>query len=213
MIVVVSGLPRSGTSLMMQMLEAGGMPLLADGTRQPDPDNPKGYYEFEPAKRLKHDASWLDAAEGRAVKLVSSLLFDLPLDRRYRVILMTRDLDEVLASQRDMLRRRGAEANGPEDAQMRVHFTRHLAKVRRFLAAAGNIDTLECDYRELLAAPAQMAARVAEFVGTGLAADRMAAAVDPLLHRHRAGAAADMRASRVAEGQAPDASQKGNCGP
>ena len=104
MIVVVSGLPRSGTSLMMQMLQAGGMPLLTDGRRAADGDNPKGYCEFEPAKRLKDDASWLGAAEGRAVKLVSALLFDLPPERRYRVIFMTRDLDEVLASQRDLLR-------------------------------------------------------------------------------------------------------------
>src|SRR5262245_41311102 len=106
-VTVVSGLPRSGTSLMMQMLAAGGMAVLTDELRGPDPDNPRGYYEFEPVKRTRHDPSWLVGAPGKAVKLVHLLLYDLPAEYSYRVIFMKRRLSEVLASQRAMLDRQG----------------------------------------------------------------------------------------------------------
>ena len=119
MITVVSGLPRSGTSLMMQMLEAGGMETVTDGQRAPDADNPKGYYELERVKRLKEDHAWLAEAEGKALKVVSMLLYDLPADFRYRVLFMERDLDEILSSQRTMLARRGTgegESRSREEA-------------------------------------------------------------------------------------------------
>src|SRR5262245_20267166 len=106
-IIVVSGLPRSGTSLMMQMLDRGGIPAVTDRLRAADEDNPRGYYEFEAVKRTKQDASWLPAARGRAVKLVSSLLYDLPNSEAYRVLFMQRDMDEVLESQEKMLARLG----------------------------------------------------------------------------------------------------------
>jgi hypothetical protein len=103
-IVVVSGLPRSGTSMMMQMLEAGGLPILTDGERVADADNPRGYYEYAPAKRLMTDRTWLPAADGKAVKIVAQLLPYLPpAPHRFRVIFMKRDLGEVLASQQVML--------------------------------------------------------------------------------------------------------------
>src|SRR5205809_5271301 len=98
-IVVVSGLPRSGTSLMMQLLHAGGIPALTDHIRAPDTDNPRGYFEFERVKKVKEDAAWLPDARGKVVKMVSQLLYDLPATERYRVVFMERDLEEVLASQ------------------------------------------------------------------------------------------------------------------
>ncbi len=106
-IIIVSGLPRSGTSLMMQMLDRGGIPVVTDQVRVADDDNPRGYYEFEAVKRTKQDSSWLTGARGRAVKLVSSLLYDLPPTERYRVLFMQRELEEVLESQEKMLARLG----------------------------------------------------------------------------------------------------------
>src|SRR5690349_19374505 len=109
-IIIVSGLPRSGTSLMMQMLAGGGVEILTDAIRTADDDNPRGYLEFEPVKKTKQDSSWVPAARGKAVKMVSQLLYDLPPAERYRIIFMSRDLDEVLASQEKMLARLGRPA-------------------------------------------------------------------------------------------------------
>src|SRR5437764_1475845 len=98
-IIVVSGLPRAGTSLMMQMLDNGGIEVLTDGVRAADTDNPRGYYELEKVKRLKQDASWLPQARGKVFKMVSQLLYDLPASEAYRVLFMERDFDEMLRSQ------------------------------------------------------------------------------------------------------------------
>ncbi len=114
-ITVVSGLPRSGTSLMMQMLVAGGLPALTDAVRSPDESNPRGYFEFEPVKRLRTDASWLEQARGRAVKIIHLLLRELPTDGRfqYRVLFLRRPLEEVIASQSAMLARAGKASAEP----------------------------------------------------------------------------------------------------
>jgi hypothetical protein len=107
-IVVVSGLPRSGTSMMMKMLEAGGIPVLTDYEREADEDNPKGYFEFERVKNLKDgDDAWLPQAKGKVVKVIAALLTDLPSSYEYEVIFMRRAMPEILASQRQMLIRRG----------------------------------------------------------------------------------------------------------
>src|ERR1700757_2956947 len=98
-IIIVSGLPRSGTSLMMQMLDQGGVEVVTDHVRTADTDNPRGYYEYEQVKKIKQDTSWLPATRGKAFKMVSQLLYDLPAGERYRVVFMERDLDEVLVSQ------------------------------------------------------------------------------------------------------------------
>src|SRR5262245_34520180 len=110
MIVVVSGLPRSGTSLMMQMLQAGGMPLLTDDLRPADTNNPKGYWEYEPVKRLQQDNTWMHKAEGKAVKVISVLLQYLPPQHTYKIIFMQRPMQEVLASQTVMLERRDEQS-------------------------------------------------------------------------------------------------------
>lgn len=187
-ITVVSGLPRSGTSMMMAALQAGGLEPLTDGARPADEDNPHGYYELEAVKRLSQDCSWLPQAVGCAVKIVSPLLFDLPADRPYRVVFLLRDLDEVLASQRRMLERPGAHAGGEDagsDAEIRPLFAAHLEEVREWLAAQANARVLYVDYERAVADPVGMAAAVDRFLGGGLDRAAMAAAVDPTLQRQR----------------------------
>jgi hypothetical protein len=183
-IIVVSGLPRSGTSLMMQLLRAGGLAILTDGERTPDEDNPQGYYELEAVKRTEDDPSWLDGAEGKVVKVISKLLPALPADRPYRVVFMRRRLDEILASQRRMLERR-REPLG-DDQAMRTMFAAHVEQVERWFKTAPHIAVRFVSYNRLVAEPSAQIARVAEFVGPGLDLAAMERAVNLALYRNRA---------------------------
>lgn len=187
MMTIVSGLPRSGTSMMMRLLEAGGLEALTDGKREADSDNPRGYYELEKAKTIKADASWLGEAEGRVFKMVSMLLFDLPLDRNYKIIFMRRDLDEVLASQAVMLKNLGKEQDQPPDSRMRELFTAHLDQLERFLARTPALDVLHCDFRQVVDNPGAAARQVADHLGLDLNLERMAAIIEPALYRQRHG--------------------------
>lgn len=185
MITVVSGLPRSGTSLMMQMLAAGGLEIFTDRQRAADDDNPRGYFEVEKARQLKQDAAWLEQAEGRALKVISALLKDLPPERSYKVIFMNRRLEEILASQREMLRRRGVADTGPGDDVMQTHFMRHLEQVKAWMKTASWIQALECDYNGLLADPRAELEPVVRFLGLPLDLERMTSAIDPRLYHQR----------------------------
>lgn len=185
MITVVSGLPRSGTSMMMQMLQAGGVDVLTDGTRAADPDNPRGYYELERIKHLKADSSWLAEAEGRAIKVVSALLYDLPSRHEYRIVFMERDLPEVLASQEVMLRRRGVADAGPGDAAMARHFTSHLSSLKSWLAAQRNMAALYVHHRDVIGAPAPAIEAIERFLGRPLDRTAMQQVIDRGLHRQR----------------------------
>ncbi len=185
-ITIVSGLPRSGTSMMMQMLVAGGMTAVTDGHRSPDADNPRGYFELEAVKKLKTDSAWLAGARGRAVKVISMLLYALPPAYEYRVIFMRRDMGEILASQNEMLKRRGTVANDSGDATMRRHLDAHLAKVQGWLAGQKNFRVFYCEHRDLITAPSEQACRIAEFIGSGLSVPAMVEAIDLSLHRNRA---------------------------
>jgi len=185
MITIVSGLPRSGTSMMMQMLEAGGMEVLADHVRRPDKNNPRGYYEFEKVKRLKEDNSWLAEARGKAVKIISMLLYDLPPGYKYKIIFMTRNMDEILTSQQDMLEQRNIRDTGPDDAEMRVCFANHMTRLKRWLPRAGDKDVFYCDYNELLIRPAPIAEKIVRFLNVDLDSDCMVRIVDRSLYRHR----------------------------
>lgn len=185
-VAVVSGLPRSGTSMMMRMLEAGGFPILQDGVRAADEDNPYGYFEFDRTKRLREDKGWVASAAGKAVKVVSFLLPELPAGFSYQVIFIRRPLDEVLASQRRMLERRG-ESRGPDDMRMKELYERHLRALPDWLDSREGFETLYMDYGSVLAAPEIAADRVNAFLGGGLDAAAMAAAVDTALHRQRSG--------------------------
>ncbi|MGH8972366.1 MAG: sulfotransferase [Acidimicrobiia bacterium] len=186
-IVVVAGLPRCGTSMMMRMLEAGGLPVVVDGVRGPDGDNPNGYYEFEPVKRLDRDTAWLPGARGRVVKMVSALLLALPGDHRYRVVFMERDPTEMLASQHAMLARHGgAGAAGPPPEREAAAFRRHLATLFARLDRRPNFALLRASYHDVLGDPHGQAERVNRFLGRNLDVAAMAAVVDPALHRQRA---------------------------
>ena len=182
---LVSGLPRSGTSVMMQMLAAGGMAVMTDQARAPDADNPRGYFEFEPVKTIQNDSSWLDQSAGKAVKMVHLLLMHLPAGRDYRVIFMRRDLDEVLASQRKMLDRKNRAGARLPEAQLKALYEQQIGRVTSWLDAQPNIRVLEVNYRQLIAQPAQIAAQVNAFLGGLLDESSMAAAVDPSLYRNR----------------------------
>jgi hypothetical protein len=186
-IVVVSGLPRSGTSMLMRMLAAGGIPLVTDGERAADEDNPLGYFELERVKELggEDDARWLVEARGKAVKVISFLLEKLPSGYDYRVIFLNRSLAEVLASQRKMLARRG-ETSTTSEERMAELFEEHLFKVRRLLRDDARFETLDVAYADVIADPPTQARRIARFVGLASDPEAMAAAVDPSLYRNRA---------------------------
>jgi hypothetical protein len=180
-IVIVSGLPRSGTSLMMRMLEAGGIAPICDGLRTPDIDNPRGYYEDERVKKLADDDSWLDQAGGKAVKVISALLRHLPDRHDYKVVFMRRDLDEVLASQARMLERRGAA--GGDESVLRRAFMGHLEQVERLLDER-EIDVLFVSYSRLVTDPDPQLDRIVRFLA-GLDRASMAAVIEPDLYRRR----------------------------
>ena len=186
MITVVSGLPRSGTSLMMQMLRAGGMHLLVDDQRPADEGNPNGYFEDARVKRLERDASWIREAEGKVVKVVSLLLQALPREHRYQVVFMERDLEEILASQRKLLRRLGGEGD-EDDARLRRSFGQHLERVRAWLAGADHVTTIYCDYSRLVREPERAVADLTSRLEVDLDSTRMIAVVDPALYRQRRG--------------------------
>ncbi len=183
--VIVTGLPRSGTSMMMQMLHTGGLPVLTDTLRTADPDNPKGYFEYEPVKKIKTDRSWLDLARGKAVKMVHLLLYDLPADRSYQVILMRRNIDEILASQTAMLQRMGKKGAALPADQLAATFTQQLDKAQRWLDDQVHINAIVIHHHDILTHPQAQALRISDFLGGQLDVNAMAETVDPTLYRQR----------------------------
>jgi len=184
-VIIVSGLPRSGTSMMMKAIDAGGIEPLIDHVREPDEDNPKGYYEFEPVKKTKDDASWLADAPGKVVKMVYRLLYDLPAGYEYRVIFMCRDLTEVLASQRKMLERSGKAGGGIPDEQMAALFTAELEKCDKWLSEQNNFKVLYVNHRDMINDAPTQAKRINEFLDGDLDVGAMTNTVDPTLYRNR----------------------------
>jgi len=186
-IVLVSGLPRSGTSMLMKMLDAGGLAVVSDGLRSADEDNPRGYFEDERVKNLAQDPDkrWLHEARGRAIKIISYLLKELPPQHNYKVLFVRRDLREVLASQAKMLARRG-ERSDASDERMLELFEGDLWKAAYLLKRRPQFEVLELRYAEVVAEPEEQARRMAAFLGRGLDVAAMAGAVDPSLHRNRA---------------------------
>ncbi len=182
-IIIVSGLPRSGTSLMMQMLASSGVETVTDNVRTADTDNPRGYYELEKVKKVKEDASWLPETRGKAFKMISQLLFDLPPSERYRIIFMERDLDEMLVSQEAMLQRRARAAAPRED--IKRAFQKHLERLHEWLPEQPNMAVVYVKYSDLINNPAEQAQRVSDFLGGKADPKAMVAAVDPSLYRNR----------------------------
>jgi hypothetical protein len=184
-IVIVSGLPRSGTSLMMSMLEAGGLGVLTDGIRSADEDNPKGYYEFERVKQIEHDQDWLDDARGKAVKMIAELLKHLPPEYDYKVVFMRRNIEEILASQRQMLIRRGEPMDKVRDEDMARMFRKHLERVDTWIKEQPNVDVAYVSYNDLVADPAEQVRHVNQFMGGTLDTEKMTKAIDASLYRQR----------------------------
>jgi hypothetical protein len=178
-------LPRSGTSLMMQMLAAGGMQVFTDGQRSADQHNPRGYFELEAVKHTRTNHSWLAQAEGKVVKVVHLLLPHLPVDREYRVIFMQRELIEIIASQRAMLQQQGRPAAKLPDSKLAEIFGKQLAEVRQFLSKNPNFRVLHLQHRYVIEMPLTVAQQIATFLGGDLDPKRMAAAVEPSLYRQR----------------------------
>jgi len=185
-VIIVSGLPRSGTSMAMKMLQAGGMSLVVDHVREADEDNPKGYFEDERVKDLAKmvDKTWLRNARGHVIKVVSSLLQYLPAENFYKVVFMRRNLHEVLASQAKMLDRRG-ESNDTDDQAMLAMYENHLEKVEFQLRFRDHFETLYVNYSDVVADPEREAARINGFFGGRLDERKMVEAVDPNLYRNR----------------------------
>jgi hypothetical protein len=186
MITIVSGLPRSGTSLMMQMLAAGGMPILSDGERRADVDNPKGYLEWERIKQLPKNPALIAEAEGKAVKVISQLLLSLPPEHEYRVIFMQRPLPEVMASQDEMLHRRGTFDASADPSVVTSAFRDHLYQVHVSLNSKSNVKVCRVQYHEVLREPKKTAESVAKFLQVPLDVEGMARQVDENLYRQRA---------------------------
>jgi hypothetical protein len=185
MITIVSGLPRSGTSLMMQMLDAGGLPVLSDGERKADTDNPKGYLEWERIKQLPKDPTLIAEAEGKVVKVISQLILSLPMDHDYRIVFMQRPLPEVLKSQDEMLRRRGNADAISDNSVFEEAFQRHLIEVNQWLAGKANVQVLRVHYHRILRESKAVAEEVAAFLKVPLDVAAMAGQVDGSLYRNR----------------------------
>ena len=183
-ITVVSGLPRSGTSLMMQMLRAGGLTCLTDELREADISNPKGYFEFEKVKGLRADNSWLPEAKGKVIKIISHFLSCLPPELNYKTIFMERDLGEVLASQRKMLANQGRGEENLSDERLGQIFAQQLRQVRKMLADR-HISTLFLGYKDVLEDPVEISTQLRAFLGNNLDQQAMRDVVDRNLYRQR----------------------------
>lgn len=182
-ITIVTGLPRSGTSMMMQILEAGGMEVLMDNFRIADKDNPRGYYEVENVKQLKDDSSFLEKAKGKAVKIITRLLIYLPFDYSYKLIFVSRKMEEILASQKMMLIRRGKPTDTVDDKKLSGLFQRHLKDIKTWISLQPNIDVLYTDYNEILENPLEPINKIDRFFENKLDVTKMVGIVDRTLYR------------------------------
>jgi len=171
--------------MVMKMLEAGGIPPLTDHIRTADSDNPKGYYEYERVKKLRDgDTDWLPESQGKAVKIIAALLTHLPPDYEYRVLFMRRKMEEVLASQTQMLENRGEESK-VDDETMKDLFKKHIQQVRAWMNSQPNLLYLDLDYNAMLANPAPYVRQINQFLGGSLDEEKMLAVIDPSLYRQR----------------------------
>ncbi len=183
-IVVVTGLPRSGTSMMMQMLVAGGIQPYIDDTRQPDESNPKGYFESERVKKLPYLNNWIGECEGKVVKVVAPLITYLPQGFNYRLVYMTRNLEEIVESQTamlDALNREGGNLTPEKFRELFASQTRSLG----YLLKLNGISYCEVSYHDTIQSPRTTADQICRFLNFDLDIDAMVTAVDPQLYRQK----------------------------
>lgn len=186
-IFIVSGLPRCGTSMMMQMLEAGGIPVITDHIRKADEDNPRGYFEFEKVKKIKEDSSWLDDCHGKVFKMVSALLYYLPNNKEYKIVFMKRKMDEMLASQNTMLRRKGQGDSVVSDEEMAKKLDKHLLKIKTWLAQQRNFNVIYINYNSVIENALTNATNVALFFNLPIDIAKMVQVVETSLYRQKTG--------------------------
>ncbi len=186
LITIVSGLPRSGTSMMMKMLEAGGIEPLTDEVRTADEDNPKGYYEYERVKGLPEDTDWLDKAEGKAVKVLAELVKHLPDDYRYKVIFMERHLDEIIESQRKMLLRQGKDPDKVSEEELKDMFKKYRLMLKSTIDTNRNMEALYVSYNDIMEDPEDEVKEIAGFLHRDLKVEDMVSVIDKSLYRNRA---------------------------
>jgi hypothetical protein len=184
-VTIVSGLPRSGTSMMMQMLAAGGMDTLTDGIRKSDVDNPKGYYEFEIVKTIQDDKSWIDGCAGKVIKMVSMLLYYLPDDRRYKVVFMRRNMKEMIASQFKMLDRLERDDEERNEVKLAIKYDRHLREIQPWLKVQKHIDVLYISYNHIINNPEKYIKKLNRFLGNHLNEKKMVQTIDKSLYRQK----------------------------
>lgn len=185
-VIVVSGLPRSGTSMMMKMLAEGGLEIVTDAIRSADEDNPNGYFELEVVKQMTEgQTDWVHRSQGKVVKVISALLEHLPKEHKYKVIFMEREIKEILASQRKMLERR-SEKSEISDAEMQAQFEEHLRVVKYWLARQPNFETVYVDYNKMVSAPEDDCRTIADFLGQTVDPVRMCTVPNERLYRNRA---------------------------
>jgi hypothetical protein len=185
MITIVSGLPRSGTSLMMQILEKAGMEIMSDGVRKADVNNEHGYYEFEKVKALMRDNSWLEEADGKALKVISGLLPFLPDRFEYKILMMRRDINEIISSQFKMLERIGTARPYADPDLLKITFEKQVNDLKKMLSEKKNMDVFEVNYRELVLYPHQEIKKINRFLDKEYDLDRMCTAVDIDLYREK----------------------------
>ena len=187
-VTVVSGLPRSGTSMMMRMLETGGMSVVTDHIRVPDESNPKGYYEFERVKQLQDgNTRWIAEGKGKVVKIISALLEYLPPEHQYRIVFMQRNMPEILASQREMLLRRGEPTDRISDRHLTGFYQDHLAHIADWLSEQGNMKAIYLHYNQIMENPREPIAQLCQFLQPlPLNPNKMLSVVESSLYRQRA---------------------------
>lgn len=185
-IIIISGLPRSGTSMMAKMLEAGGVSVLVDNIREANEDNPNGYYEFERVKKLPEgDTAWLGKTQDKAVKVISALLKYLPDDYSYKILFMRRDINEIIASQNKMLENRSEAPSQVEEEELARMFNKHLDQVYGWLDQQPNIQYININYNQILHDPLPIINEIAQFLNVPLRVEEMAKIVTPSLYRQR----------------------------
>jgi hypothetical protein len=180
-LVVVSGIPRAGTSLLMQMLKKGGMTLLADNRRKPDISNPKGYLELEAVKNLSKDNSCLKNQTGKAVKVISHLLKHLPKHQKYKIIFMNREMNEIIKSQEKMLKKEGKRFS----KELIKIFLKELKLVKKWVKEEPKKEMINLHYKKIIKNPAKQIDKIIEFLGVPLDKEAMIEAIDPSLYRTR----------------------------
>ena len=185
MITVVSGLPRSGTSLILQMLQKGGMEILTDNVRKADNNNPRGYYEFEKVKSLRSNRSWLADADKKVVKIIAQLLNFLPANYEYAIIFVERDIREILMSQQKMLESMGRTDVSADPELLAQTFTRQLERVKSWVSGNANMKSCTLSYNKLIQDPVVGAQKIGDFLNRDLDLRAMAVAVDKNLYRQR----------------------------